>query len=150
MHCVASSWNNSHTDVHVTSLKSTDEKNNQWCRNWRWRECKCTPKISDLSKIWAKNLRHFLQYLWNYVLVIECMNKVYCVTENILNTHKINKLFLITSTFSLWGLMSSWLTWKFWQKKAFHLYALQIVHWGIRVYCMAPASYQYSPCPAST
>jgi len=43
--------------------------------------------------------------------------KVYYVIENALNIYKINKLFLATSCFSMRGLMSNGLTWKFGQNR---------------------------------
>jgi len=60
--------------------------------------------------------------------------------------HKINKLYLATSRFSLWESMSNWFTWRFGQK-AFHERDLSIVHWGNRVCCGggAPTWYQSSP-----
>ena len=56
-----------------------------------------------------------------YFFVVECINIVYYVTENTLNVYKINRLFLVISCYSMWQLMSNWLTWKFGLKKAIRL-----------------------------
>ena len=79
-----------------------------------------------LCQIWAnsqkhsaKKLRHFLTiFMKLYFLVVECINKgLLCHKKHVkytrVYTYKINKLFLVTSCFSLWGLLSNWPTWKF-------------------------------------
>jgi len=94
--------------------------------------------FSILSLGWVLHHGRFLTILFKlYFLVTECVNNsLLCHKKT--HTYKINKLFPVTTCFSVWELMSNWLTWRFWQKKAFHLCALLIVHWGNRVYCRAP------------
>ena len=101
----------------------------QWCRTWGCRGFNSTPKNFDLLKIWAKSkkswakkFRHFLTILMKlYLFFSECINKSllchrsrikYCI-------YKINKLFLVTSCFSIWELTSNCLTWKFRRKRHF-------------------------------
>jgi len=49
-----------------------------------------------------------------YFFIIECTNQsLLCRRKRI----KINKLFVVTSCFSKWEFMSSWLTWKYGQEK---------------------------------
>ena len=62
-------------------------------------------------------------------LLLSVQIHVYCALESTLSTYKINKLFLATSCFSLWELVSNWLTWKFWLKTAFKLYFINFILW---------------------
>jgi len=98
--------------------------------------------LGKTSKIRGKEFRYFLTILKKLCFFLtECINKSYYPRENTLKTYKINELFLVNLRFSLWELMSNRLTWKFGQKKAFHLCALLIVHWSNRLCCRAHISF---------
>ena len=79
---------------------------------------KCTPK--SLFLVFVKNIspnlkKTFGQRSFDILTIWMKLIIVYYVIESMLNKYKIHELFLVTS------LMSNWLTWKFGQKKTFHL-----------------------------
>jgi len=45
------------------------------------------------------------------LFLLRVEKQIYYVIENTLNIYKINKVFLVTSCFSVWELMSNCLTW---------------------------------------
>ena len=75
---------------------------------------KRTPKLlicqkfqQNLKKIRVQKFRRFLTNINEIVsMLLSAYIRVYYVMENALNIYKINKLFLVTSCFILWELVS--------------------------------------------
>jgi len=59
-------------------------------------------KLGKISKHLGKEVAKSLILMKSYFLVIECINKcLLCHIENTLSIYKMNKLFLLTSCFTL-------------------------------------------------